>query len=400
MGNYCSGILHHEPIPKRKQQSPDTSTKPIPNHSSTRWSRTLSSFSSSKKRRDDNGYGAIANLDNMSIDAVIHQQAIAVAASAVYGRRQGKGEGHEMTFDRSSSLKCMDGVYKKGSLPRSLSTRPRSSTDPLLQPHQLLNQNAKLDLETNHFVLVHGGGFGAWCWYKTISLFEARGFKVTAVDLTGSGIHSVDPNSITSLSQYVKPLTDFLHNLAGEEKVILVGHDLGGACISYAMELFPSKVSKAIYVAATMLIKGQSAFDIYSREGNSDDLMHRTQIFLYANGKDHPPTAVDLDKSLLTDLLFNQSPTKDVALASVSMRPIPFAPVLEKLSLTEENFGRIRRFFIETAEDNALKMPLQDAMVNANPPEKVYLLKGADHSPFFSKPQALHKLLVEIAYMK
>ena len=75
------------------------------------------------------------------------------------------------------------------------------------------------DLETNHFVLVHGGGFGAWCWYKTIALLEDGGFRVTAVDLTGSGIHSFDTNSITSLPQYVKPVTDFLEKLADGEKV-------------------------------------------------------------------------------------------------------------------------------------------------------------------------------------
>lgn len=75
------------------------------------------------------------------------------------------------------------------------------------------------DLETNHFILVHGGGFGAWCWYKTIALLEEGGFKVTAIDLTGSGIHSFDTNGVTSLSQYVKPLTDFLEKLADGEKV-------------------------------------------------------------------------------------------------------------------------------------------------------------------------------------
>lgn len=81
-------------------------------------------------------------------------------------------------------------------------------------------QDEKLpDLETNHFVLVHGGGFGAWCWYKTIALLEEGGFKVTAIDLTGAGIHSFDTNGITSLSQYVKPLTDFLEKLPDAEKV-------------------------------------------------------------------------------------------------------------------------------------------------------------------------------------
>lgn len=78
------------------------------------------------------------------------------------------------------------------------------------------------DLETNHFVLVHGGGFGAWCWYKTIALLEESGYKVAAIDLTGSGVHSFDTNNITSLSQYVKPLTDFLEKLPEGEKVLIL----------------------------------------------------------------------------------------------------------------------------------------------------------------------------------
>ncbi|XP_075480917.1 putative methylesterase 11, chloroplastic isoform X2 [Primulina tabacum] len=257
---------------------------------------------------------------------------------------------------------------------------------------------SKMDnLETNHFVLVHGGGFGAWCWYKNIAFLEERGYKVTAIDLTGSGIHSFDTNRITSLAQYVKPLTDFFEKLADGEKVVLVGHDLGGACISYAMELFPSKVSKSIFVAAVMLTNGQSSLDIFSEKVESNDLMRQAQVFLYDNGDSHPPTAINYDRSLSKELLFNQSSAKDVALASVSMRPIPFSPVLEKLTLSEMKHGRARRFYIETIEDKAMPSSVQRNMIANSPPEQVFSLKGADHSPFFSKPQALHKLLVEIS---
>jgi len=37
-----------------------------------------------------------------------------------------------------------------------------------------LTNDAKLyvDLETKHFLIVYGGKFGAWCWYKTIALLE------------------------------------------------------------------------------------------------------------------------------------------------------------------------------------------------------------------------------------
>ncbi|PSS33653.1 Methylesterase 11 precursor [Actinidia chinensis var. chinensis] len=328
-------------------------------------------------------------------DSVIHERALAAAILF----QQHLQNGGDVQFDRSTSLRCPpSNGRKQAALPRSSSSRARSLTDPLLQPQQLLNQDVKLDdLETNHFVLVHGGGFGAWCWYKTISLLEEGGYRVTAIDLTGSGIHSFDSNSITSLSQYVEPLTGFLEKLVDTEKVILVGHDFGGTCISSAMELFPHKVSKAVFVAATMLTSEQSTLDMLSQKADSDDLMRQAQIFRYANGNTHPPTAIELDKSLLRDLLFNQSPAKDVSLACVSMRPIPFAPVLEKLSLSDKNYGSVRRFYIETPEDNAISITLQETMINKSPPERIFRLKGSDHSPFFSKPQALHKLLVEIS---
>ncbi|KAK4338789.1 hypothetical protein RND71_040251 [Anisodus tanguticus] len=345
----------------------------------------------------------------------------ALAAAILFQQQLQNGGGGSVPFDRSMSLRYSNSKTNKknqGALPRSSSSRSRSLIDPLLHPHQLVNKELTIDdLDTNHFVLVHGGGFGAWCWYKTIALLEEAGFKVTAVDLTGSGVHSFDTNSITSLSQYTKPLTDFLEKLADGEKVILVGHAFGGTCISFAMELYPSKVSKAVFVAATMLTSGQSALDIFSEkifthlpilffllvlsvnpcEMKSNDLMRKSQIFVYANGNDKPPTAIDLDKSLLKELLFNHSPAKDVALASVSMRPIPFSPVLENLSLSDINFGSIRRFYIETTEDNAIPIALQQSMISQNPPERVFHLKGADHSPFFSKPQALHRILVEIS---
>lgn len=48
--------------------------------------------------------------------------------------------------------------------------------------------------------------------------------------------------------------------------MILVGHDFGGACISYVMELYPSKIAKAVFVAAPMPKNGQSVLDIFSHQ--------------------------------------------------------------------------------------------------------------------------------------
>ena len=51
--------------------------------------------------------------------------------------------------------------------------------------------------------------------------------------------------------------------------MILVGHSIGGACISFAMECFPELISKAIFIAATMVSNNQSAFDILSKHVSS-----------------------------------------------------------------------------------------------------------------------------------
>ncbi|TXG56639.1 hypothetical protein EZV62_017952 [Acer yangbiense] len=355
----------------------------------------LSSFSSSssrkekktKNRRKDHHQRQLIELD---ADPFISEQALAAALLFHNQHRiNGTNSDDNIPITRSASV-----VYPSPALPkkqrfiRSSSARQRSNTDLFLQPRQLVSQELKMEsLETSRFVLVHGGGFGAWCWYKTMTLLEENGFKVDVVDLTGSGVSSFDTNNITSLAQYVKPLTDIFNKLGNEEKVILVGHDFGGACISFVMELFPSKIAKAVFVAAAMLTSGQS----------SNDLMQQGQIFLYANGKNNPPTSIDLDRTLLRDLMFNQSSSKDVALASVSMRTTPFAPVLEKLSLTDNNYGSIPRFYVKTLEDFAIPVSVQEAMINSNPPQQVFQLKGSDHAPFFSKPQALHMILVEIS---
>ncbi|CAM0910737.1 unnamed protein product [Alopecurus aequalis] len=122
------------------------------------------------------------------------------------------------------------------------------------------------NLETKKIVLVHGEGFGAWCWYKTISLLEEAGLDPVALDLAGSGIDHTDANGIATLEEYSKPLIDYLSKLPENEKVVLVGHSCGGASVSYALEQCPEKISKAVFLTATMVKDSQRPFDVFSEE--------------------------------------------------------------------------------------------------------------------------------------
>nr|PNR32827.1 hypothetical protein PHYPA_024769 [Physcomitrium patens] len=245
--------------------------------------------------------------------------------------------------------------------------------------------------------LEHGVGTNQYlCW-------RTPGSKPLPFDLLGSGIDPTDPNRITSLAQYLKPLLELLKRLGssdGHEKVILVGHSIGSACISHAMECFPELISKAIFVSVTLISNNQSAFDILAKHVQSPEtLMAKAQVLIYGNGRRKPPTAITFDKNLTEGLFFNTCPAKDVALSTHSMRPTPFAPTMEKLSLTHLNYGTVRRFYISTTADQAFPFPAQLVLIEENPPERVYTLRDSDHCPFLSKPQSLHRVLLRIAHL-
>lgn len=284
-----------------------------------------------------------------------------------------------------------------GSMSRRIgSTSSRRLADPFANGKQVPEYLE--NIKTKKFILVHGEGFGAWCWYKTIALLEEAGLLPVTFDLKGSGIDLTDTNSVATLAEYSKPLIEYLENLEEDEKVILVGHSNGGACVSYALEHFSQKISKAIFICATMVSDGQRPFDVFAEElGSAEQFMQGSKFLIHGNGKDKPPTGFMFEKEQMKGLYFNQSPAKDVALAMVSMRPIPLGPIMEKLSLSPKNYGTSRRFFIQTLDDRALSPDVQEKLVRENPPEGVFKIKGSDHCPFFSKPQSLHKMLVEIA---
>ncbi|KAK8608437.1 hypothetical protein V6N13_023861 [Hibiscus sabdariffa] len=331
-----------------------------------------------KDTKDNNGrskrMGGRSQRKMLAEEELLHRQALSMALHQ-----------HQLSqrFDGSMSR-------------RTSSTTSRRHADPLANNEKKVVESLE-NIKFKRVVLIHGEGFGAWCWYKTIAQFEEVGLSPTALDLTGSGIDLTDTNTVTTLAEYSKPLIRYLETLPEEEKVILVGHSSGGACLSYALENFPGKISKAIFLCATMVANGQRPFDVFAEElGSAERFMQESQFLIYGNGKDKPPTGFMFEKQQMKGLYFNQSPTKDVALAMVSMRPTPLGPIMEKLSLSPEKYGTGRRFYIQTLDDRALSPDVQEKLVRENPPEGVFKIKGSDHCPFFSKPQSLLKILVEI----
>ncbi|XP_019191584.1 PREDICTED: methylesterase 17 [Ipomoea nil] len=248
-----------------------------------------------------------------------------------------------------------------------------------------------------HFVLVHGLGGGAWCWYKLRCLMENSGYKVSCIDLSSAGVDPSDANDILTFDDYNKPLLDFLASLPPNQQVILVGHSAGGLSVTDATHKFPQKISLAIYIAATMLKTGfTSEQDIKDGIPDLSDFGEINEVYDigFGMGQDGPPTSILVTKTLQRKILYQMSPLEDSTLAGMLLRPGPIKALASAEFMESEGVEHVPRIYIRTRYDNVVKPEQQDAMINKWPPASVYTL-DSDHSPFFSAPFALFGLLVK-----
>ncbi|PON54024.1 Methyl esterase [Parasponia andersonii] len=265
----------------------------------------------------------------------------------------------------------------------------------LLSPNNHVNA-------TGHFVLVHGAGHGAWCWYKVATLLESTGHNVTTLDLTASGINPTPVRQINgSVVDYAKPLMDFVASLpATSAKVVLVGHSLGGVSISLAMESFPHKISAAVFVTAYMPGPNLSYLTVSNEVTRGRDTFLDSQ-YIYDEGPNNPPTALSFGPIFLASRLYQLSPPEDLVLALSLVRPFPLFNnqelVTKQLKLTKERYGSVRRVFIVCDQDYAIRESVQRWMIERNPPHEVKVINGTDHMVMFTQPLKLFSFLGEIA---
>ncbi|RRT49618.1 hypothetical protein B296_00005725 [Ensete ventricosum] len=103
-----------------------------------------------------------------------------------------------------------------------------------------------------HIILVHGACHGAWCWHKVTTQLRSVGYQVMVPDLATSGVDERRFQDLRTFIHYSQSLLDRLTRLPAGERVILVGHNLGGLNITLAMDRFPEKIAAAVFVAALM----------------------------------------------------------------------------------------------------------------------------------------------------
>ncbi|KAM7474451.1 hypothetical protein LguiB_021694 [Lonicera macranthoides] len=199
----------------------------------------------------------------------------------------------------------------------------------------------------DHFVLVHGMSLGAWSWFKLVPRLSSYGHNVKAIDLAASGIDPRQVTDIPSIADYFKPLRDYMAAIPCQEKVILVGHSIGGLAISQSMELFPQKIKVAVFVTAFM------------------------------PGPNYNISTLNRDDWILATLL--ERPSRDYSEQDMS----------NVLMLSTKKYGSVNRVFIISGQDKLLVPSFQQLMVKRNPPTEVQEITTSDHMVMLSRVDEL-----------
>jgi hypothetical protein len=234
------------------------------------------------------------------------------------------------------------------------------------------------------FILIHGSWHSAWNWHRVVPLIEKVGHKAIAIDLPGMG-RDKTPIQEVKLKTTVEKLCALIDSIPG--KVILVGHSKNGIMISQAAEYCPDKIEKLVYLAAYLIPNGKT-----QREYSIQD----TEGLLKPYVTQHPETeSHTLQPEIYKEGLYHDCDDTITETAKVLLSHEPVESGITPLELSEENFGRVSKVYIECTEDRAVTPFIQQKMYTETPCEKVYQL-ATSHSPFFSKPAALVNILLDL----
>jgi pimeloyl-ACP methyl ester carboxylesterase len=235
------------------------------------------------------------------------------------------------------------------------------------------------------FVLIHGSWHAGWCWHKIVNRLEAKGHTVFAPDLPAHG-RSWGAHKDIGLKDYVNAVCADIDR--ANEPVVVVAHSRGGIVASQVAEARPDKIAACVYLAAYLIPNGKRVLE-YALTDKDSVVVRNLDV-------DRERGADMLRQEAFREGLYHDCDEDDVALAHLLLSPEPIMPAATPLKLSDENYGRVPRFYIELTEDRAISLPLQRRMHGAIPCERVMSI-DASHSAYFSKPDELTDCILSVA---
>ncbi len=230
----------------------------------------------------------------------------------------------------------------------------------------------------SNFLLLHGGAYNGWFWYKVKKQLEENSHLVYAPDLPGH-IDKINDYSKITFDSYINFVSDFIEKR--KKKFILVGHSFSGAIISKVFDVIGSKyIEQLIYVCAVIPQNGKSVSELLKND--KTDLSRSIAI-------DKENFCIKLFPEKIQRILFNGCSLQDIDKVIHKILPQPLLPMLSPVHLS--NNINIERIGIICKKDNALSPEMQEQMYDTINCKKYFLEAG--HSPFISHVEQLCKIM-------
>ena len=174
-----------------------------------------------------------------------------------------------------------------------------------------------------HFLLVHGGSHGSWCWQDLIAELQARGASASAMDLPG---HGDDPTPRRSVNRqaYLRAVEDRIDSIESGH-LTLVGHSLAGIILPELADRCGERLQQVVFLAALVCSPGQRAIDLIPEN-------RRPSYFEQAETSRDFSVSWDYDKA--RQLFFNDLSEDRAEWAYHQLTPQPFQVYLDPVPTT------------------------------------------------------------------
>ncbi len=247
-----------------------------------------------------------------------------------------------------------------------------------------IEENTTPSAKSQTYVLVHGAWQASYVWDAVRTDLVKSGNKVIVVELPGHGTDKTPLHTLT-LELYRDKVAEAIAQV--NEKVILVGHSMGGMVVSAVAEKAPAKISKVVYIGAFLPENGQALVDLaFSDPGSKlgPNLIESADKL-----------TLDVNKENLISLFINDGSQTVKSNVLSNYRGEPSIPLTNKVALTAQGFGSVEKVYIKTLQDVVVSPGLQDRMIAGAGIKTVYQV-NTSHSPFLSQPTEIADLLIKI----
>ena len=225
------------------------------------------------------------------------------------------------------------------------------------------------------FVLVHGAWHGSWCWDRLVPELEAAGHRAITLDLP-----SEDPAA--TFETYADAVAEKI-----DDDTIVVGHSLAGLTIPLAAARRAPR--HLVYLCGLVPIPGVSLVEQLQREPDMLGANYTDGLGDDAEGRGGWE---DLD--LARHFMYADCTDEDAEVALTRLRRQALSPYPVPCPL--DAFPDVPATYVVCTEDRLVNPDWSRRVASERLGAEVTELPGS-HSPFWSRPEAVARVLNDVA---